>query len=113
MHELGLVLSALDMAAAHARRAGASRIHRMRLRVGAQSGVVVEALELAFSVAKPGTLAEGAELDIERTPVVCHCQRCACDFEPVGAIYCCPICDIVSSQVLQGRELELESLEVS
>jgi hydrogenase nickel incorporation protein HypA/HybF len=113
MHELGLMLSALDMAEAHACHEGANRIHRMRLRVGAQSGVVVEALELAFAVATPGTLAEGAKLEIERMPVVCRCRRCQRDFQPGEAIYSCPLCDEVSSQVLQGRELELESLEVS
>ena len=113
MHELGLMQSALDMALAHARRAGASRIHRVRLRVGAQSGVVVDALELAFTVATPGTPADGAELVVEPVPVVCRCERCERDFEPEDVIYCCPICGDVSAQVRQGLELELASLEVS
>jgi hydrogenase nickel incorporation protein HypA/HybF len=113
MHELGLMQSALDMAFVQTRRAGASRIHRLRLRVGAQSGVVVEALELAFRVATPGTLANDAELVVERVPVVCRCARCRLDFEPDDVVYCCPICGSVSDDVSQGTELELTSLEVS
>jgi hydrogenase nickel incorporation protein HypA/HybF len=113
MHELSLMQSALDMAFSHAHRAGASRIHRMRLRVGALSGVVVEALEMAFTVATCGTQADGAELIVETVPVICRCRRCAHEFQPDDVIYCCPFCGDVSSQVCQGKDLELISLEVS
>jgi hydrogenase nickel incorporation protein HypA/HybF len=101
------------MAAEHARRVGADRIHRLRLRVGALSGVVPEALELAFQAASPGTLAADAELVIERVAVVCRCEECDRDFCPDDLIYVCPYCGALSSQLNQGRELELASLEVS
>lgn len=113
MHEVGLMQTALKMAAAEARRAGASRIHRLRLRVGALSGVVPAALELAFTAASPGTLAEGAAFEYEMVPVLCRCTYCGHEFEPADIVYCCPNCDAFSSQVEQGRELELASLEVS
>ena len=113
MHELGLMQTALDMAFAQARRAGASRIHTLRLRVGIQSGVVVEALEMAFTVATSGTPADSAELVIESVPVICRCRRCGRDFQADDVIYCCPICGELSAHVSQGTELELASLEVS
>ena len=40
----------------------------IRLRIGALSGVVPEALEFAFEALRPGTLAEKAELAIESVP---------------------------------------------
>jgi hydrogenase nickel incorporation protein HypA/HybF len=43
MHELGIIQSALDMAEERALAAGASQIHRLRLRVGELSGVVPQA----------------------------------------------------------------------
>jgi hydrogenase nickel incorporation protein HypA/HybF len=113
MHEVGLMLQALELADAELRRAGASRIHRLRLRVGALSGVVPEALRLAFAAASQGTAAEGAAFDLETVPVVCECERCGCVFRPEDVYYCCPDCDALCPQVLQGRELELTSLEVS
>jgi hydrogenase nickel incorporation protein HypA/HybF len=113
MHEVGLMQTALEMAFAHARQAGASRIHRMRFRVGALSGVVPEALEMAFIVATPDTPAAGAELIVERVPVVCHCDECDCEFCPNDVVYQCSSCGALSSCVRQGRELELASLEVS
>jgi hydrogenase nickel incorporation protein HypA/HybF len=113
MHEVGIVQTALEMALDETRRAGASRIHRLRLRIGALSGVVPEALELAFAAASPGTPAEGAEFEFEEVPVVCRCDECGKEFQPTDIVYCCPHCDALSSSVCQGRELELSSLEVS
>jgi hydrogenase nickel incorporation protein HypA/HybF len=113
MHEVGLMQTALEVACDHAARAGAVRIHRIRLRVGALSGVVPEALEIAFAAAAPGTLADQAELVIEQAPVVCVCDECGAEFSPEEVVYHCPICEAICSRVLTGRELELASLEVS
>ena len=112
MHEVGIMQAALEMAIEHAHQASANHIRRIRLRVGELSGVVVEALELAFAAAAPGSPAEGAELIVERVPVICVCDRCAAEFHPCDIVYCCPICGELSSRVRQGRELELTSLEV-
>jgi hydrogenase nickel incorporation protein HypA/HybF len=113
MHEVGLMQNALEMAFAHMQRTGASRIHRMRLRVGELSGVVPEALEMAFAAATPGTPAHGADLIVERVAVVCRCETCGQEFQPADVIYFCSHCGAISSSVRQGRELELASLEVS
>jgi hydrogenase nickel incorporation protein HypA/HybF len=65
MHEAGLIQSALDLAADHARRAGAGTIRRVVLRVGAFSGVEPDALRFAFEALAPGTPAAGAALELE------------------------------------------------
>ena len=113
MHEAGLMANALEMAFEHARQVGAERIVRMRLRVGALSGVVPEALEMSFAAASSGTPADGAKLVIERVPVVCRCAECGHEFCPEDVVYLCTHCGAVSSHFEQGRELELASLEVS
>jgi hydrogenase nickel incorporation protein HypA/HybF len=66
MHEAKLCLSLLDLAEQHATRAGAERIVAVRLDVGEWSGVVPEALALAFPLCAAGTRADGAALHIER-----------------------------------------------
>jgi hydrogenase nickel incorporation protein HypA/HybF len=113
MHEVGLMQNALELAFEHARRVGASRIHRLCLRVGELSGVVPEALELAFAAAAPGTPAAGAELFVECVDVICRCDQCGQEFQPEDFVYLCSNCGAINSTVLQGRELELTSLEVS
>jgi hydrogenase nickel incorporation protein HypA/HybF len=112
MHEVGLMQDALEIAETWARRSGAARIHRVGMRVGIQSGVVPEALEFAFEALAPGTMAEGARLDIEPVPVVCHCAACESEFVPEGPFYICPLCGGLSADVRAGRELEVATLEV-
>jgi hydrogenase nickel incorporation protein HypA/HybF len=113
MHEMSLMESALEIARSQAQRHGAARIHHMKLRIGELSGVVADALQLAFLVLTPGTAAEGARLELDVVPVVCNCHRCKREFRPPGAIYECPSCGRISADVRQGRQLELVSLEVS
>ncbi len=113
MHELSVMQSALDIAVDHAKRQGAQRIHLIKLRVGALSGVVPDALEFAFDITTQGTMAEGAKLDIERVPAACYCPACDIEFEPEHTFYECPRCKSLDVKVRRGRELDVASLEVS
>jgi hydrogenase nickel incorporation protein HypA/HybF len=113
MHELSIMQSALELACERAAAAGATRIHALTLRVGVLSGVVPEALEFAFEVAREGTLAEGATLTIERVPVSAVCEPCRAPFASDDVIPHCPRCGAFASRVESGHELELDRLEVS
>ena len=75
MHELSIMQSALSLALDQARQAGGSRVHTIRLRIGALSGVVPDALEFAFEALAPGTPAEGAKLAIEHVPARFWCAN--------------------------------------
>jgi hydrogenase nickel incorporation protein HypA/HybF len=113
MHEASLMQAALEIAAEHAGRRGATRIHRLTLRVGRLSGVEPMALTFAFDALAAGTPAEGACLEIDTVPTVCYCTGCAVEFEPADFVYACPRCGKLSADVRRGQELELASLEVS
>ncbi|MGF1603964.1 MAG: hydrogenase maturation nickel metallochaperone HypA [Thermosynechococcaceae cyanobacterium] len=113
MHEVSIMQNALDLALAQAAQQGAQRIHWIKLRVGELSGVIPEALILAFEIVTANTIAADAELELETVPVICRCPTCHQDFHPDDWIYICPICDQLTTELSQGRELELTSLEVS
>jgi hydrogenase nickel incorporation protein HypA/HybF len=113
MHELSLMESTLEIALECAQKQGARKIHQVSLRVGAISGVVPEALEFAFDVCTQNSIAADAKLQIELVPALCYCQDCDREFSPPDFIYTCPQCGKISSKLLQGRELQLISLEVS
>jgi hypothetical protein len=53
VHETGLALTALEIAAERTRERGATRIHRLVLRVGDLSGVVPDALRFAPAIKLP------------------------------------------------------------
>jgi hydrogenase nickel incorporation protein HypA/HybF len=101
------------LATQQAQQAGAQRIHRIMMQVGALSGAVPETLEFAFEIVAKGTLAEGATLEIERIPVCCYCLTCDLEFEPSDFVCECTRCGRPSTDLRRGRELRLTSLEVS
>lgn len=113
MHEVSLMESTLELATRSAQAQGASQIHQITLRVGQLSGVIPEALHFAFEVVAQGTIAADAKLVIESVPARCHCSACGTEFEPPDIIYACPQCQTLATEVRQGKELEIVSLEVS
>lgn len=113
VHELSIATSALQQTLQAAHDAGASRVARIVLRVGAISGVEVEALRFAFSAILPGTAAESAELEICPVAARAHCASCQADFSPGSdLLFECPTCGRMSATITQGRELELTRLEI-
>lgn len=113
MHEFSIMQSTLETAAEKTRAAGATQIHRLKVRVGKLSGVVPEALRFAFDGLKPESIAAAAELEIEEMPAVCWCADCAAEFETADLKYECPRCHQPSGNLRRGLELELASLEIS
>lgn len=114
MHEVSIAQSILSIADDYALRNGASRITTIGLRVGEFSGVVPEALETAFDIAKQGTLAEYARLEIETVALLAFCQHCHKEFKVSSpyAIASCPSCFAISRDLCQGQELDVCYLEV-
>ena len=112
MHEIGLMQRMVEVALDRATSAGARHIQRVTVRVGAESGVVPDVITLAFEVATRGTIAEGAELQIEDVPIACFCAACDLAFAPVDALHECPRCHRLGAEVRRGREFELAALEI-
>jgi hydrogenase nickel incorporation protein HypA/HybF len=113
MHEVGLMQTILDTAIACAQQVNAQQITVILLRVGEASGVVSDSLELAFEVVKKGTIAETAQLLVENVPTLCYCATCNLEFHPDDLFYECPDCHQPNTEIRQGKEFELTSLEVS
>jgi hydrogenase nickel incorporation protein HypA/HybF len=113
MHEVAIMEQTLAISLSSAEQQNAQKIHLVKMRIGAVSGVVPEALSFAFDVVTQGTIAENAKLAIETVPVVCYCSNCQSNFEPEDFIYQCPNCHQISGKIIAGKEIELTSLEVS
>jgi len=65
MHELSVAMSLVDTICEELPQLGAVTVRAVRIRVGALSGVGMEALMFAFDVAADGTPIAGARLIIE------------------------------------------------
>jgi hydrogenase nickel incorporation protein HypA/HybF len=113
MHEVSIMTEALRMAVDAAKSAGATRVRKLRLRIGSLSGVVPDSLRFAFDVARRGTMAEGATLEIDSVPAACWCATCQAEFECVDFFNECPRCHNVSGELRRGRELDIAAVETS
>jgi hydrogenase nickel incorporation protein HypA/HybF len=113
MHEVGIMQNVFEIAFAHLQKERATRIHRVRLRVGALSGVVPDALQFAFEALKENTPAAEASLEVDFLPVRLVCQSCGLEFGADAFAELCPTCGSPHSSVRQGRELDVVSLEIS
>ncbi len=112
MHELSLMDRVRELALAQAEGHGASRITAIRLRIGALAGVDPDALRFAHEVVMAETIAAGSQLELELVAARCQCAPCGAPFEAMDGVCICPRCGAISGELLQGRELELASLEL-
>jgi hydrogenase nickel incorporation protein HypA/HybF len=113
MHELSVAESILNIAVTEAQKHDAPAIERIKLRLGEFTGVVRDALEFAFEIARHGTLAESAVLEIEIVPLRTKCPNCGCLDRPEGDF--CLLCDRCGQPVdiLTGREMEVEFVDLA
>ena len=111
MHEVSIMTEALRLATDAAQAAGATRVRKLRLRLGTLSGVVPESMRFAFDVVCHDTMAQGATLEIETVPAACWCATCAAEFECANFFNECPRCHEVSGELRRGRELEIADVE--
>ena len=112
MHELsvcqGLLREVTRVAEAH----GASRVTEILVAVGPLSGVEAPLLERAFTIARMGTVAEGAALRIEETPVRVRCEACGAESDARSNHLVCAGCGDWRVTLRSGDELLLKSLEL-
>jgi hydrogenase nickel incorporation protein HypA/HybF len=111
MHELSIAMSVVEVAAEEAERRG-GRVTAIHLKLGVLSGVVADALESAFELARESTPVATAKLVIEEVPVVVFCPVCAMERAVVFPQLICPDCGTPTPEVVRGRELEIIALEL-
>lgn len=113
MHELSLAENIVNIGVAEARKHQSAGVQTVKVNLGEFAGVVREALEFGFEIARQGTLAEGAVLVIETVPIETRCPHCRLRGRPRVGDICliCPECG-VAVELISGREIEVEYVEL-
>lgn len=112
MHELSLIASVFDVLQEKALEYGASRVTAVVLRIGAMSGAVPELLQSAFDIYRTGTLAEHARLEIVVVPLRLRCPDCGGEAVREDMDFSCAACGSRQVEILEGRELVVEKIEL-
>ncbi len=112
MHELSVAMSIVEGAEEESARHD-GHVSAVHLRLGPLAGVVKDALLSAFELACAGSSIEGAQLIVEEVPIVVYCPACQ-ERQTIASIqwFCCPKCGAPTSELIQGKELEIVALEI-
>ncbi len=113
MHELsvcqGLIREVERVAAAH----DACEVVALSVAIGPLSGVEPELLARAFEIARAGTIAERAMLQVETMPVVVECRVCGAESLVSAQALICGTCGSFEVDLKSGDELLLKRVEMT
>ena len=113
MHELSLCDDLLGQVIAIATQHKAQSVESITVQVGALSGVEPILLESAFDLIKAGTVAEQAELIMQKSPVTVLCRTCGTQSEVEANRLLCKTCQSHETTLLSGDELMLASVSLN
>ena len=112
MHEQSIVASLLTLALENARKANARKIISIHLVVGDYTGVVEDAVNFYFNFLSKNTIAAGAKINCTHVPGQLRCRDCDLLFPLQKHDYHCPKCDGRRVEIVGGRELYIDNMEV-
>lgn len=112
MHELAVAQGLIGQVARVAMAHDAARVTVIRLAIGPLSGVEAPLLDRAFSIARIGTPAEEARLEIETPPVRVFCPACGIETEAAVNRLLCGQCGGWQVTLRSGDELTLLSVDL-
>jgi hydrogenase nickel incorporation protein HypA/HybF len=113
VHELSIVSSIVDSVTGTLTAYPGARVKEVRLRVGALASVIEDSLQFCYGIATEGTPLQGSALIVKVLPVKMQCDKCAREVEIASLqSFRCPRCEEPLSEMRQGRELEIDSIEI-
>lgn len=112
MHEMSLAGSIVRMVEDAAARERFKRVKRLTLEAGALAGVEVHALRFALDAMAPGTVLDGAAIEIDEPPGTAWCMACGDSVAIAARTDGCPRCGGWQLTPTGGLELKVRELIV-
>jgi len=112
MHELPVTESVLEIALRHAKKADASNIKFINIKIGEYSSIIDDSIQFYWDIISKDTIAEGAILKFNRIPAKFLCLECDKEFKPGKSEFTCPYCKSNKVKLVQGNEFSLESIDI-
>lgn len=112
MHELAIVQTLVHLIETHVAEYQATKVLKVKVKIGKLSGIEEHLLKLAFDTFKENTVAQDAELVIAMEPISIRCNQCKTEGILEKFWFQCPSCNSLDITVVGGEEMLLESLEL-
>lgn len=113
MHELGIMTGVLESASQAAHDAGATKLLSVKLSVGEMTEAIEDALVFAFeALTEDDPFLKGSTLEVNMIKPKSKCLECGNVYEHDRFHMFCPECDSFATELIAGRELQIDSIEV-
>lgn len=117
MHEMALVRNVMDIVLEKAKAADVKEVKSVRLAIGMSRDIVEDYFEGLFQYLSRGTVAENAQIIIDRIPNTVKCNQCGVVF-PLNMFdrksWKCPHCGVERDfTMITGREFLIRDIEVA
>jgi len=112
MHELSITQSMLEIVLKQAAEAKAKKVTKINLTIGAMTGVVSDSVQFYLDILTKETIAAGAQVSFTIFPSRGKCRNCGQLFELPEFDWTCPHCQGKIIDVVSGKELFVDSIEV-
>lgn len=113
MHELSVTESMLGVVLRHAQANNATKVTRINMVMGEMSTVMEDSVRFYFEIIGKDTIAQDAELNFRHTKLITKCKDCGKEFEVIEYDFTCPDCKGTQTEIISGREFQVESIEIS
>jgi hydrogenase nickel incorporation protein HypA/HybF len=113
MHELTLAESVVRLVENAARQAGAARVTRVRLALGALAHVDSDALLYCCQLVARDGVAAHAVYEVERPPAEAWCANCLRTVQPEAVGAPCPECGDFRLEIRAGEEMRVIEIAVA
>jgi len=112
MHEMSLAEGVLQILEDQAKSQDYTKVKTVWLEIGELSHVDPNAIAFCFDAVIHGTIADGAKLEIIRTPGRAWCHDCSEHIAVSSLVDPCPKCGGHRIQVTDGDDMRVKELEV-
>ena len=111
MHELSMCQALMRQVQDIAREHRAVAVTSVKVQIGPLSGVEADLLKQAFPLASAGSVAEAAQLVIEKLSIRVRCENCGAETAAEPNKLVCGTCGDWHTRLISGDEMLLASVE--
>jgi hydrogenase nickel incorporation protein HypA/HybF len=114
MHEMAITQEIVNVVDEARLGAGADAcVVKVIIKIGKFTAVVPDCIKFYYDMMTENTPMHGAELEFNVVPTVVRCNGCGIEFEFEEVSFICPGCGGSNTDIISGRELLVESIEVA
>lgn len=112
MHELSVTKGIFNTVLESANRAGAKKVNQVNINMGACLDYIPEIIQKYYDELSKGTIAYGAKIIVNVTPVKIMCNDCKNIMVGNNLFSNCPKCQSRNLILKNGREILIENIEI-